>query len=518
MKKMKNYFWLLLAASLSFTACSNVEDDEPGPGTGGEGLTSYFQDFNSVKNNQDITLPGWSTQRVLGDRDWTGGVNTADGNGYAKASAHKAMTSADDLEYWLISPALNVKDAVKKTLSFEVMKAFWQNTSSLEVYAMTTNKVDGPKVQINATLPEQTTPDYTYVKSGEIDLTGKGDVIYIGFRYKAKGGDSNSTTYGLDNFSFAGATGGGDTPGTGGGTEASPYTVADAIAKQGEKSKFVKGFIVGVVKNGVTTSIDPANDVMFSGDFDSSTNVLIADNANETDYTKCLDVKLNDTNSPLNPAFRNEVNLQQNPGNKGKTLTVQGNFVKAYGAFAGVRDIAVYKLDGTGTTPVEPDAILYEAFAADMGEFVQISLLGEAVWTINTQYKNINMSGFGADQANHENSDWLISPAIDLTGKSNVTLAFEHTISKGKANQVTQEYMKEHMIVYITDNYTDPVNTTWTKLQYTGFPAGNDWVYVKSGEIAIPAAFLKANVRIAFHYTCTNDDSATWQVNKLIVK
>jgi hypothetical protein len=52
---------------------------------------------------------------------------------------------------------------------------------------------------------------------------------------------------------------------------------------------------------------------------------------------------------------------------------------------------------------------------------------------------------------------------------------------------------------------------------YNGFPSGTGWNYV-SAFASIPAEFVgKQNVRIAFKYTCDNDDSATWQVRNIVV-
>lgn len=135
-------------------------------------------------------------------------------------------------------------------------------------------------------------------------------------------------------------------PGAGGdsdGTSGAPYTVAQAIAKQGETQKFVKGFIVGIVKNGVST-YSGTGDAIFNGTFDSSTNVFIADNPNEEDPLKCINVKLNDSPSSV-PTMRNEVNLKDHPENKGKVLIVEGDLKASYTKLHGIRSIKSYKLD-----------------------------------------------------------------------------------------------------------------------------------------------------------------------------
>jgi hypothetical protein len=80
--------------------------------------------------------------------------------------------------------------------------------------------------------------------------------------------------------------------------------------------------------------------------------------------------------------------------------------------------------------------------------------------------------------------------------------------------------MKTNQTVWISSDYTagNPLDAHWTQLHYEGFPAGTNWTYV-SAFGAIPSEFIgKPNIRIAFKYTCDNNDSATWQVRNVIVQ
>jgi hypothetical protein len=97
--------------------------------------------------------------------------------------------------------------------------------------------------------------------------------------------------------------------------------VAQAIQKQGATPYvvgFVKGYIVGSVKSGVT-NITSADDIHFAAPFTSATNVLIADTSIETNYMNCVIVNL-----PAGSSLRTEVNLLDNPENLGKWLNVKG--------------------------------------------------------------------------------------------------------------------------------------------------------------------------------------------------
>lgn len=297
----------------------------------------------------------------------------------------------------------------------------------------------------------------------------------------------------------------------GDGSAENPYSVAQAIQNQGaSEMKWVKGYIIGAVKNGVT-SVTGSGDIELVAPFGSATNVLLADSKTETDYTKCVAVNL-----PAGKNIRTQVNLSSNSGNLHKELTVKGA-LKAYFGLAGSRDNEGddFVLEG-GSVP--GTAILDVPFSGgNIGGFTPVSVKGAQVWKMDTQYSNVNMSGF-VSGANVENEDWLISPVFSLAGATAANLAYDYTISKGAGNTVTQDYMKTHQTVWITTNYTgDPLTTTWTQLHYTTFPAGTNWVYVTS-TIALPAGVMgQANVRIAFKYICDTEDSATWQIRNLKV-
>lgn len=296
----------------------------------------------------------------------------------------------------------------------------------------------------------------------------------------------------------------------GNGTENDPYTVAEAIANQDESVKWVKGYIVGCVKDG-TTTFDSPSQALFDN-FNSSTNVFIADNANETDYTKCLSVKLNDQSAPA--GFRNVVNLKDNPTNKGKELLVQGKLRSMFTNLKGCRDIAAYEFGGQGT---DPNAIFSETFAASQGGFTVENVTMNApmtyIWQHNSQYKYMIASAFVED-ATRISEGWLISPAIDLTGKTDINLTFEHAIGPDKSINVD----KNTMTLWFSDNYTsgNPNDMTWTQVAIPNFST-TGWGWVTTS-VDIPAAMEnKANVRFAYKYATTTE-SASWEIRNVVMK
>lgn len=365
------------------TACSNVEDEPLLPGLGGGGtgdvttpsvvITDTIYSFDNIEADYtpiNELCPGWTHEIVSpADDDRTWQSKTFNDEKYIQATAHDGSGSNAGKTYdlWMITPALNVKDAANKVFSFYSEGAYWKETSSLEVYVLNepTSNASSKELLSNVRIATSTDGDYTWVASGDISLAGKGDVVYIGFRYQAQGGKSNSTTYCIDDFAFGRTQvehymgeGGGDTP------EPTPdptpdvdwsnaISVADALGyNNADKTVIsVKGYIVGCLKYGAKSSISSpeaaASEVEMGVDtYTGSTTVIIADNANETDLSKCLWVKLNDQVSefPGAAGLRDAVSLKDNPGNAGKILYAKGKKMAMFTGLPGVRDIEGWKL------------------------------------------------------------------------------------------------------------------------------------------------------------------------------
>ncbi len=165
------------------------------------------------------------------------------------------------------------------------------------------------------------------------------------------------------------------------------------------------------------------------------------------------------------------------------------------------------------------EGVIYEAsFASGIGDFNAVNVLGNENWEYNKDYKCMNISGYVSANKNNANEDWLVSASFDLSKISKATLSYNYTISKGRGNTVTEDYMKTHQTVWITDNYTgNPSTTNWTQLTNTIYPTGKDWNYVNES-ISLPQNICgSSKVVVAFKYVCDTDDSATWQINNLTI-
>ena len=293
------------------------------------------------------------------------------------------------------------------------------------------------------------------------------------------------------------------------GTETNPYGVPSAMANQDGTSKWVQGYIVGYIK---TTG--EQNEWIFSATgCDNKTNLILAASATETDKSKCLNVQL------PSGAVRNGLNLVDNPTVLGKEVLMYGTLELYFPPAAGLKNVSYAKLieSGTefGTKPIDTsNAIFNETLLTQTSfdKFFAVNVAGDLGWKFDPTYGAV-MSGY--DTQTHANEDWFISPVINLDGKSNVVIIFNH--ARGPAGSMSVP--TSNYTLWVSTDYTSglPSTATWTQLTIPTHGT-TAWGYVSSGEIAIPADKLTATTRIAFKYWCNDSESATWEINNVVIK
>ena len=154
--------------------------------------------------NFDSQLPlNWTNFIVSGDKSWE--WTSYSNNGYATVTGYQGQQPPFDM--WLVSPALDIEHAARKTLSFRTQVNLYNSTTSkFEVYVLNADNPNDAtvKVQLNPTLA--TAPGASgwssWVGSGNVDLSQWSDgIYYIGFRYIATT-DSRYATWCLDEVKF----------------------------------------------------------------------------------------------------------------------------------------------------------------------------------------------------------------------------------------------------------------------------------------------------------------------------
>lgn len=160
--------------------------------TGKRNVPFFAEDFQSVKNNVNFALPGWSNIVEKATKLWKSMVYA--GNGYAEFNT--TSTTAAENVAWLVSPKINITNYKNAVLSFRSAQHDLKLDSplnTLEVYVST--NFDGSNVtkakwtKLDAKIPSLSTPSRAFISSGGIDLSSYSGNINIAFKYVGSGKD-----------------------------------------------------------------------------------------------------------------------------------------------------------------------------------------------------------------------------------------------------------------------------------------------------------------------------------------
>jgi len=281
-----------------------------------------------------------------------------------------------------------------------------------------------------------------------------------------------------------------------------PFNVAAAIGNNEGSGVWVQGYIVGVRE----TDVDPFEN-NFNTPFRTNSNIMLADSPDETNTSALLMVQL-----PIGDV-RDAINLVDNPENLGENVKLRGNLA-AYFGVPGLRDTYQYWMEGMPDPDPDPDpvqTIFEEKFTTDLGVFTAFNITGAEEWVhVTFDGGSAYMNGFSGG-APRLNEDWLVSPAIDLSGQTNSTLSIREAI-----NFLTNYNDLKVMIANDYDDSDPTASGSWVHI--TGFnrPPGNNWTYAESGDIDI-SQFDGDIIHIALKYTSTSSGASGWQVSRISV-
>jgi len=158
------------------------------------------------------------------------------------------------------------------------------------------------------------------------------------------------------------------------------------------------------------------------------------------------------------------------------------------------------------------DILIYKGLTTGFSDFTIASVTGNQVWAWDPVYVNAKMSGYDATaKANVDNEDWLISPIIDLTNRSVVTLTFNHT---GKYFGT----MSNEATLWVSENYTSglPSTATWTQLTIPNYMTNADYTFVGSGNISLNS-YIGKKVNLAFKYLSSPAAGGTWEIQNMTI-
>lgn len=287
----------------------------------------------------------------------------------------------------------------------------------------------------------------------------------------------------------------------GDGSFESPFNVAAAVGNNTGSGMWVQGYIVGVRE----TDVDPFED-NFNAPFRTNSNIMLADSPDETNTSVLLMVQL-----PIGDV-RDAINLVDNPENLGELVKLRGNLTAYFGA-PGLRDTYQFWMEGMPDPDPDPDpvqTVFEENFDSDLGTFTAFNITGPQEWNhVTFDGGSAYMNGFAGGAI--ANEDWLVSPAIDLSGETNVSLNIREAIN----------YLSSYddLKVLVANDYDESGPTasgTWVELTGYNRPPGNNWTYVESGNIDI-SQFDGQTIHVALKYISTSSQASGWQVSRISV-
>lgn len=307
--------------------------EEPGEAIFSADFSSSLSGFTSVATSGSLSwYNDYSSAMVTGFQDFNG-----DGQKENQAGVTYLVSPSIDLSqiteaYISINMAINYERADINTNNAVLISKNYAGDANSATWTQLTYNADG--LNSSFTFRE---------KEMNIPAEFMGGNVTIALRHTCT--DSQSSTWEVKSLQMVEGVAG-EEPEVPVPTPDETLSVAEAIAlydaNNAQPNVRVKGFIVGYIDG---KSIEDGATFGNSGNV-SNTNLMIADDANETDYTKCLAIQLPAGN------VRDALSLQQHPENLGKEVSLLGSLEKYFGTY-GLKSISEYALDGE-ETPDEP--------------------------------------------------------------------------------------------------------------------------------------------------------------------
>ena len=496
--KIKNLF-LAAMTLFAFSACTFIPespydfplDDSTEGGAANGGTTEEGVYINETFAS---SFGVFSTVETVGNTPWIIDYKTAKATSYVDG-VNKEATS------WLISTPVDFTNETEAYVAFDYIIRYSESGKVAKNhqllissdYAGDPAKATWTDLPYGAVEGSDWTTFYKANVAVPTDFLKKSGIVFA-LRYTAT---TKAGTWEVRNFKVAhGTAAEPEKP-----EDAQEYTVAEAMAAFTGTAKpaIVKGYIVGTVNGQVYTE-----GCVFSGTAESNTNLLIADNADETDYNNCMPVQL------PSGAVRSALNLVDNPGNYKKQVTLTGSLEKYFGV-TGLKAVSKYVIDGV--TPEEPEtpegAYISESFATSFGTFTTQETVGNYPWVID--FSTAKATSY-VDGVNNAAESWLVSPTIDLTNETEAYIAFEYIIRYAESGKVADN----HQLLICNDFSGDVATASWVNIPY-GAVEGADWQTFYKANVAVPAEFFgNSTVTFALRYMATSK-AGTWEVKNFVV-
>lgn len=302
------------------------------------------------------------------------------------------------------------------------------------------------------------------------------------------------------------------------GQKADPYNVAEAIELQGTgKTAWVKGFIVGSVKAGVS-DIDSDSKIAWGATADLDNTLVIGATADTKSLKDCLVMEL-----PQGSDLRKYGNLLDHPELAGRSIEIYGAFDSFMGT-AGILNnkgaasefaIEGVTVGGGGTQPGEAVASLFcdfEGYNTKISELKSkagwnyTATSGDKDWYLKEFSGNVYAAATAYKGTSGPWEEWLVSPGVDLSKSPKKSLEFECQAAYRSATSNLEVYAMTSQ---------DPRTAQLTKLNVTlpDIPASGYSSWVKSN---VDLSSFSGVIYIGWKYSGTSaDGSSTYCIDNV---
>lgn len=183
---MKNIFKSFLAIVTVSLAVSCSDDTDIAPFK----PLIFSEDFPEPDINYNATFDfeGWTNFAETGTKLWI--ERDYNNDGYIQFSSFGSSQSSNI--GWAITPEITISEDANAVLSFSSASNFVDNPANkLEVFISTdydgTNVLAATWDELDAIVANNTTNNYTYIPSGEIDLSSYSGTVHIAFKVTGNG-------------------------------------------------------------------------------------------------------------------------------------------------------------------------------------------------------------------------------------------------------------------------------------------------------------------------------------------
>lgn len=296
-----------------------------------------------------------------------------------------------------------------------------------------------------------------------------------------------------------------------------PYTATQILGGTQGNGKWVTAYIVGWINTfGGTNNTMSAETCTFTAQATLSSNILLAADPAETNWENCIPVQLTTGD------VRTALNLQDNPGNLGKQVTVKANVERYFGKNEALKSVTAYNWgavgiddgngggnnNGGGGTVTGTEIYSGLVNNADDWKFDVINMPSGLSyiwqWSVYNNSGYLNGSAYANGKANAAEA-YAISPVIDLSGCKEAAVTFDHAAK-------FQTTLKTLCGLAVRESGS----TAWTMLTIPTWPEEGSWNFVPAGSIDL-TAYAGKKIELAFKYGSSASGADTWEIKNFKV-